>query len=384
MESKIRIGFDAKRAYCNYRGLGNYSRLIIEGLVKWASGETELCLFTPKVNLAEYRNWPSSDVNRIEPQGIERLAPELWRGYLQTRSWAQHNLDLYHGLSHDLPLTGQTKTKYATKLVVTIHDLIFMRHPELYPAWDCWTYRKKVEHSCRLADSIVAISEQTKNDLIELLNVPEKKITVLYQAIHPRYYKAEQPKGTILERPQEQPYFLYVGALEERKNITRLMNAFAQVAHRGDHQLVLVGKGGLKAELQGLAHKLGVQAQVRILTDVGSHELPSYYQGATALVYPSLFEGFGLPIVEGLLSETLVITSKGSCFPEAGGSGAFYIDPMSEDELAQQMSLVLTLSTEERATRVSKGMEHAKKFHWQATTGQLLNHYRDVLASTNK
>ncbi len=382
MAEQIKVGMDAKRAFCNYRGLGNYSRLLIEGLARWAPNETQLYLMTPKISLPEYGTWLADSAHKIIPKGIAGVFPEIWRGYSQRFEWSNLGLDLYHGLSHDLPwgLDGQSQK---TRTLVTIHDLIFMRHPELYPPWDRWTYLKKVKHSCRVADSIIAISEQTKIDLIELLQVPESKIKVLYQAIHPRYYKFEQYKSEDLIaqnlQSPEQPYFLYVGAFEERKNILRLLKGFARTQKQTNQQLILIGKGGLESQIRELAQSLSIESQVKVLSNVSSEELPRYYQQATALTYPSLFEGFGLPIVEALMSETLVLTSQGSCFPESGGPSSFYVDPLSEDDIAHKLLDIVSLAPEERERRIKLGAEHCQKFHWKQTTAELLAHYQEIL-----
>lgn len=383
MHNKIRLGLDAKRAFCNYRGLGNYSRLVIEGLLNWASEEVEVFLFTPKVSLEEYKEWPGPQARRVQPSGLEGLVPEVWRGLLQTSLWNPLELDLYHGLSHELPLFAEkVKGQRRAKTLVTIHDLIFLRHPELYPPWDRWTYLRKVKYSCQIADSVIAISEQTKIDLIELLGVPENKIKVLYQAIHPRYYSENicSEKSSPI-RPLEQPYFLFVGAFEERKNILRLVKAFSRVQKNCGHHLILIGRGAQQRQIEDLVRAHSLQDFVHVRTTVTSEELPTYYQHATALTYFSLFEGFGLPLAEALMSDTLVATSRGSCFPEAGGPGAIYVDPSSEDEIAQALEAVATFSGEERARRLAQGRQFRSRFHWQNVTQDLTKHYRQVLTA---
>ena len=385
VQQKIRIGMDAKRAFCNFRGLGNYSRLLVEGLLAWGGDGVDLALFTPQKSLPEYQNWPSGAVRTVQPKGLLALWPELWRGYGQVRDWKRMGLDIYHGLSHELPWRfGASSGK--TKTLVTIHDLIFLRHPELYPTLDRQIYRKKVVHACAVADSVIAISEQTKSDLMEFLQVPENRITVLYQAVHPRYYKKEvQGQTSELKDPKiAGPYFLFVGAFEERKNILRLLRAFSLIHKRVDEKLVLVGRGGMQRALEEQIRLLGLEERVLIFSKVGSEELPRLYQLATGVVYPSLFEGFGLPIVEALMSETLVLTSKGSCFPEAGGPSAFYVDPLSEDELAQKMFEMAKLPSLDRALRLQMGLEHAQKFHWKSTTENLIGHYRRVLEAPKR
>lgn len=387
VSKSIKIGFDAKRAYCNYRGLGSYSRLLIEGLIQlrrdcFKSVPLELFLMTPKITLENMLNWPFqlSDIEsvyRVMPQGLLKIWPEFWRGYAQIKKWEELNLDIYHGLSHELPWSLKSHSK--TKTVVTIHDLIFLRQPDLYPWWDRSVYIKKVQHSCRVADSIVAISEQAKRDLMELMQMPGEKIKVIYQAVHPRYGKNE--KKSITENVQNQvPYFLFVGALEDRKNVLRLIQAFAEFnSKESGYQLVIVGKGRLEKSIHELISKLSLIDKVKLKTNVMPEDLPFLYQNSIAVVYPSLLEGFGLPIVEAMMSETLVLTSKGSCFPEAGGSSAFYADPLSIDDIKEKMLEVVSLSSVERQVRIHQGLNYVQKFHWKNAANELLLHYQSLL-----
>ncbi len=386
---RMRIGFDAKRAFCNYRGLGSYSRLLIESLARTMSSEEnaswlELFLMTPKISMSQMQKWPMEQfpkaaINRVMPKGIARLWPEYWRGYSQVECWKRHDLDLYHGLSHDLPWSLNVNGKSKTKTVVTIHDLIFIRQPELYPWWDRPIYTKKVTHSCHVADSIVAISQQAKADLMEFLNISPEKIKIIYQAVHPRFYKSENKYQPVAAN-SSRPYFLFVGALETRKNVLRLVQAFSQVSEKvKDFQLIIVGKGRLKKNILDLVDSLSLGDRVILKSDVKSEDLPPLYQNAFGVVYPSLLEGFGLPIVEAMMSETLVLTSQGSCFPEAGGEAAYYVNPLRIDEIAEGMLKLIHLSLSERQERIALGLQHVQRFHWKNTANELLNHYQSLL-----
>ncbi len=387
-QSQLIIGMDAKRAFCNHRGLGNYSRLLIEGLHHWFKEDLSLYLFTPKIDLPDLENWPQNwreekRIFRCFPKGIYKFFPEVWRGYGQVDQWDSCRLHIYHGLSHEIPLglARLPKEKETTKIktIVTIHDLIFIRQPELYPWLDRLNYTRKVKYSCERADSIVALSQQTKEDLIEFLDVAEDKISVIYQAIHPRYYKHELKQVAEVASKTQRPYLLFVGAFEERKNILRLIKAFAKAKSRlGDHELLLVGRGRLQKDIQNLITTLSLGHDVRVLTQVSSEDLPFLYQGATALLYPSLFEGFGLPIVEALMSETLVMTSQGGCFPESAGKGAFFIDPYNEEELSETLIEIVGLGERDRSERIQLGLEHCQKFHWKQTSEQLVRHYKTL------
>lgn len=408
LDNKIQVGFDAKRAYCNHRGLGTYSRLLIESLACWASKELELYLFTPKVKLPKMDHWPfefypNSSIHKIMPRGRIAFLSEIWRGFLQTKEWQKNNLQLYHGLSHELPWSYNESSKSNIKTIVTIHDLIFIRQPELYPWWDRQVYIRKVRHACEVAHSIIAISEEAKKDLIQILNIPDSKIKVIYQAVHPRYYREEKiseelqsianqhikkpdmnPFKQALQQAMQKPYIFFVGAFEERKNILRLIKAFSLVSNSfPDLQLVIVGKGRLLNEIENLINKLSLSQRVTVFTDVSSEDLPPLYRGAQVVAYPSLLEGFGLPIVEAMMSKTLVVTSIGSCFPEAGGSAAFYANPLNEEDIAAKLTEALDLSVQDRAKRIELGLEHVKKFHWKNTSMELLNHYRFVLNNKN-
>jgi len=387
-QEKLCIGLDAKRAFCNYRGLGSYSRLLIESLNYWHQDDLSLILFTPKITLKGLEKWPSiqskeDSITRKLPQGIYKLFPEVWRGYGQVDEWTSLGLNIYHGLSNEIPFTtnkNKLKNENRVKTIVTIHDLIFIRKPELYPWWDRWNYIRKVKYSCDKADSIIALSEQTKEDLIEFLNVSESKIKTIYQAVHPRFYKNELQRTALRDISNiQRPYLLFVGAFEERKNILRLIKSYYSIKEKlHDHELVLIGRGGLLSEIEKLVKDLSLTIDVKILTNVSSEELPRYYQQATALLYPSLFEGFGLPIVEALMSETIVMTSLGSCFPESAGKGAYFIDPYSEEQISQTMIEIVELNPQERLKRISKGLEHCKKFHWKQTSEELVSHYKTL------
>jgi glycosyltransferase involved in cell wall biosynthesis len=243
-----------------------------------------------------------------------------------------------------------------------------------------------VKHACTIADSVIAISEQTKQDLIEFLKIPEDKITILYQAIHPRYYKREPKTSEGLElrsipqqetlTPSQKSYFLFVGAFEERKNVRRLLTAYRVLAKEINEDLYLVGKGPQEKELREMSRSFGIEKRVHFFSSLKSEDLPALYQGASALVYPSIFEGFGLPLVEALMSETQVITSRGSCFPEAAGPSAFYVDPLRTDEIAGAMKMVSYMPPNERQRRIEIGYQHGQQFHWKRTANEMLKHYQ--------
>ena len=376
----MRIGYDAKRAFHNFRGLGNYSRTLLESLFKYYPDE-DYYLYTPTYSDPRSTEWAKRNdrATIITPKtGKNKIMGTAWRSLFLTPQLEKNQLDIYHGLSHELP-PGIGKSKI--KSVVTIHDLIFMRYPEYFPKVDRWVYKKKFSSAIEMADRVVAICEQTKTDLIELLNCPEEKIHVVHQSCNPDFYgpKSEEQKEA-LKRKFDLPEFfiLYVGALEERKNALSLVKAFSRIKDHIPHNLILVGRGKeYKKELEKEIVHQGLQLRVKILSNVENDDLPTMYQAADLFVFPSFFEGWGVPIVEALFSETPVITSKGSCFPESAGRYSQFIDPHSIEEIAEKIEKVLFDESLQKEM-TSQGRIHAEKFHWKNTSENLMNLYQSL------
>ena len=217
----MRIGYDAKRAFNNHRGLGNYSRETLRILASHFP-DLQLNLFTPKIDSSIRFDRPQN-ANIIQPK--RHFMTSLWRTFGITKEAERCHLDLYHGLSHELPV-GIEKTCIPT--VVTMHDLIFIRHPELYPFIDRTFYKTKYLRSCRVADRIIAVSQQTKNDLIELANIREEKISVVYQGCHPLFCNhLSESQKEIVKNKYHLPdtFLLNVGAIEPRKNQLLILKA---------------------------------------------------------------------------------------------------------------------------------------------------------------
>lgn len=374
----MRLGFDGKRSTQNFRGLGNYSRGIIEGLLQYS--DEEIFLYSPVVTDKRGQAWLKEQENpRLhlrEPVGIlEKKMPSLWRSFSIVSDLKKDQLDLYHGLSHEIPFGVGA---LPCKSVVTIHDLIFLRYPEFFPFIDRMTYKKKFSYAGKNADMVIAICEQTKKDLIELLGVDEKKILVHYQSCDPIFY-TERPFSSQQELMRkyhfERPFILCVGAFEERKNQLRLIEAFAKVSAQIEQDLVLIGNGKqYLEECKKKLEELKLSHRVRFLSGISYDELPLFYQTADLFCFPSHFEGFGLPIVEALFSKTPVITSFGSCFPESAGPDSVYIDPLSVSDIADKIIKVLSdVSLQE--TMVSRGHEFVQKFHRQEVNRKLLECY---------
>lgn len=371
----MRIGFDAKRVFFNGSGLGNYSRSSVVNLCKYY-GDNQYTLFSPKEGNQCKFNVPQG-VNIVYPKGIGALAPSLWRSCAMSWAIREEKVDIYHGLSNELPYDIK---RSGARSVVTMHDLIFIRYPGLYKPCDRYMYTQKYRQSCRSADRIIAISQQTKQDLMEYWGVSAEKIDVVYQGCDPIFYdKVSECERERVRQKYKLPkeYVLSVGSIETRKNL--LLTIKAMVEGRIYINLVACGKHTpYTFLLMKYAEKHGVGSRVFFLHNVDFSELPAIYQMSSVLVYASIFEGFGIPIIEALNSGVPVITSKGGVFKEAGGDACLYIDPYSVDNMIEELEQVLG-NKELRSNMIEQGYAHAQQFHEQNTARNMMSVYRSLM-----
>ena len=372
----MHIGFDAKRYFHNRTGLGNYARSTIHGLAEHFPGH-RYTLFTPRLS-GEFCTLPAQHglyVQEACPTG--RMFPALWRSLGIPRAARARDLDIYHGLSHELPLISFAPN---TRTVVTMHDLLFLTHPRLYPWIDRQLYAFKYRQSCRRADMVVAISQKTADDVHEFFNVPKERIRVVYQGCSPAF-SADLTEGEAAKLRQAyrlpQDFVLFVGSLIERKGAQTLMTAMAQLPSGGRPDLVIVGTGPLEANLRDQARTLGLEGRVRFLGRVAEADLPGLYRLARVFAYPSVAEGFGIPILEALNSRTPVITSTGSCFSEPGADAVLYTTPGDVPELAGALSRVLG-DEALRQDMIGKGVRQAQNFHASRTSADLMRVYAEL------
>lgn len=374
----MKIGFDTKRFFLNSTGLGNYSRDLVRGVLE-EEMDNDYFLYTTggEIDLKTKFLKNHSNVKIVTPTGIYKKMKSYWRSVRLEKQLLKDGVEVFHGLSHEIPRKNKlSKIKY----VVTIHDLIFLRFPENYNRIDREIYKKKVEYACTTADKIIAISEQTKRDLMEFLKVPSHKIEVIYQSCAAsfhhisdyRYRHLVQKKYNLPEN-----YILYVGTIEKRKNLATLVEAIG----KSNTQLPLVAIGkqtDYTKEVMDMIDKYKLGNQVALLQNVSFLDLPSIYQSANLFVYPSLFEGFGIPVLEALYSKTPVIAATGSCLEEAGGPNSIYVDPKNSDELAQQIDRVIE-NGELQLEMKEKGFEYAQNFNSQKQAKAVLEVYEKLV-----
>ncbi len=347
----MNIAFDAKRYFNNATGLGFYSRTLVDGLCSYYPEHTYR-LYTP---YNKGRLGSAGDNMRLPNTLLGRIFHPIWRSHGLTRQLKHDGMDVFHGLSHELPV-GLRRS--GIRSVVTMHDLIFLRYPALYPAMDRLFYTKKYRRSAEEADQVVAISQQTRADLEVYFGISPARVRVIGQSCDPAFARlslrvqpdpSAQPLPGKLSIP-EQGYWMAVGSLTQRKNWHRLLDALFILKNQGDElPLVAVGTGkGAYAEgLRAQAKRLGL-CVYWIDGHISTEELARLYRRATALVYPSVFEGFGIPILEAMTIGIPVVTSCGGCFEEVGGAAALYADPLRVDDLAAQMGQVLASDVRKR------------------------------------
>lgn len=353
----MKIAFDAKRAFNNSTGLGNYSRLLVNALMR-DFPDNEYLLFTPKMKDEFFRQLAGGFKTFLPESKLHQSFNALWRSYGLTKTLQQERVDIYHGLSNELPFNIHES---GTKSVVTIHDLIFLKHTEQYPWLDRLLYIAKTKYAVKHVDRIIAVSEETKRDLIEMYKVPAGKIEVVYQSANPVFFDASQQtnrQDVVSKYKLPSKFILNVGSFYPRKNQARLIQAFDVIKNDVEEDLVLVGGTGNLKQIQKLIADNKLQRRVHILQNVATEDMPALYQLASVFVFPSLFEGFGVPVLEALFSRTPVIATKDGAIEEAAGKHSFLINPANTEEMANAITAVLKDELL-RQKMIDEGYRHA-------------------------
>lgn len=387
----MNIGFDAKRAYQNCTGLGNYSRTLLESLAQFYP-KNNYFLFAPKIT-GLFNTAGLVNMYPVGPTHFPATAfKSLWRSNWVKKDLAGYNIDLYHGLSHEIPI-GIAAT--GIKSVVTIHDLIFERYPAQYNPADRFIYRNKFKYACRHADKIIAVSRQTKEDIIDFYKIPEEKIEVCYQSCNPLFaHRATEEEKEAVRRLYNLPgqFYLFVGSVIERKNLMLVCRALKKL--NSNIPLVVVGDGGAyKQKVKKYLAENGLEKRVIFLSETpaaalsasyrSSSDLPFIYQLATALIYPSMFEGFGIPVLEAMFSRLPVISAATSCLPETGGNAAIYVNISNENELVAAMQSVV-YDSQLRKTMIEKGIVQSQLFSQQKCAGAVMTVYKKIYGNTQR
>lgn len=368
------VGIDAKRIVRNGTGLGSYGRTLVNDLIRMGDSDMQLRLYAPDEGRDDLRGQIIGDgnVQFCYPNGHPSALRKAWwrsRGVLSDLQ--RDGVEVYHGLSGELPVGLRKK---GIRSVVTIHDLIFMRHPEYYHWIDTRIYEWKFRQALREADRIIAISERTRQDIIELGGEEyADRIELIYQSFAPRFsseVRAERKTQVREHYKLPQRFVLNVGTIEERKNLALAAEAVELLPQ--DIHLVAVGR---QTEY---AKRIPHSDRIHLLSGVSDNDLAAIYAMAEAFVYPSRYEGFGIPIIEAIAAGLPVVACTGSCLEEAGGPYSMYVGPDNVIEMTEALKMSLR-GARGRAERIRKSREYIRRFEGNDVASQVARLYHTLL-----
>jgi len=387
----LTIGFEGKRLLTSSTGFGTYSRTLIR----------DICRFYPEIRCVVIAHDSYDALNKlptfssIEVEQVKRLdsikveyPPSsrhlYWKLLGAKRTLYSQGVDIYHGLAHQIPRSVHQKR---IPIVLTVHDLIYRHYPELSSDTDLRLYESQLINACSISDKIVAVSESTKRDIVNFFSISPKKISVVRPAIDYRYHKVATAE--IIQRTRSnyglpERYLLYVGSMSERKNLLSVVKALNIIPPANRLPLVVVGaKTSYSNVVSEYIKNNDLDNWLIFPKRVETEHLPAVYQAADIFIYTSLYEGFGLPILEALSSGIPVITSNVSAMPEAAGPDSRLIDPKRPDEIAS--SIIDILSDDSlRRKMVRNGYSYAQKFDNKVVTEQMLQLYQSTILNHNK
>ncbi len=373
----MRMAIDGRLLYYRRAGIGQYTLRLVEALSRVLAPQDTLLLLHDR----RYRERP---VRAGQLRYVPLWTPSHHRreGVTLPLELAPLRLDLLHSPDFVLP----PRRRYAG--VVTVHDLAFLRFPE-WVTPDALRYYRQVRESVRSAEQVIAVSECTRRDLLELLEVEEGKVTVIYEAagrpFRPLELNPEERRVLNDRRLSVGTFALFVSTIEPRKNIPTLLRAFRRMLDRYPDleprpRLVIAGtKGWLHEEVLGLLRQLNLAQEVAFIGAVGQDDLVWLYNAARFFVFPSLYEGFGLPPLEAMACGTPVIASNAGSLPEVVGEAGLLVDPRDVGGWAEAMARLWS-DPEERADLRRRGLEQAARFSWEWAAQKTLAVYREAVA----
>lgn len=378
----MRIGIDVTAAITQGGGIGRYTRELIQALV-YVDPDNEYHFFSAKrpKSLPVKKLVPSASNVHYHPAPIgERWLYRIWyrlRLGLPVQ-WMTGRLDLFHSPDFVLPPVSS-----GIPTLLTVHDLSFIHFPETFPVALVEYLNDVVPWSIGRATHILADSQSTKQDLMNIWQVPAGKITVLYSGVNEIFQPVnDEAKLTAVRRKyslENFPYLLSVGTVQPRKNYQMLIRAFAPIAQSQPHHLVIAGgKGWLEEEMLAEVKRQNLNDRVHFIGFVDDADLPALYSSATLYAMPSLYEGFGLPLLEAMACGVPIITTNTSSLPEVVGNTAVQLPPTDESAWTQAIAELLT-NPSRRAHMTAEGFRRVRQFTWQKSALQLLQIYRDLL-----
>lgn len=370
------IYIDISAAVHHRAGLGRYAENLVRAMVPLL--DDDLALFYNREGGID----PLPGLAHL-PEATVGLGYKPWRMAIALGQLARLPFNklvpgakLFHATEHLLLPLWHVPT------VLTVHDLIFRKLPEHHKALNRWYLNATMPLTCKRASHIIAISQATKHDIIEAYGIPDEKITVIYEAAAPSFTPQPPVRLEAVRAHYHLPdaYLLFVGTIEPRKNLTRLLHAWEPLyAQREAPPLVIVGKTGwLTGDFFAALEQSPAKDGVILPGYVAEQDLPAVYGAATALVMPSLYEGFGLPPLEAMACGTPVLCSDSSSLPEVVGDAAVQFDPRDEHDMARAIRTVVA-DADLRQQLAQLGLAQAARFSWEKTAKQTLAVYRKLL-----
>ncbi len=369
---RLTIGIDFTSAVRERAGIGRYARELIRALARLDHANRYI-LFVPRNAHDDLlvHDWPSN-FSIVRAPLSERYLAALWhraRVPLPVEALIG-SVDIFYSPDFLLPPTRARRT------LVTVHDLSYVRVPECFPDPLKTYLNRAVPHAVERADLILADAVSTARDLEEVYRIAPEKIRVLYSGVNPRFCAdvSEREQARVREKYHlHGPYLLSVSTIQPRKNYTRLIQAFSNLSI-SDHQLVIVGsRGWMFDEIFRTVERLNLQERVTFPEFVADNDLPALYTMAALFVYPSLYEGFGLPVAEAMACGAPVVCSSASSIPEVAGDAALYFDPRNVDAMTNAMAQALADEPLREDLR-TKGFLQVKQFSWEQAAEQLLGY----------
>jgi len=301
----------------------------------------------------------------------------FWEQFVQPWALRQTGVDLLHALAFVAPLAT------TRPFVVTVYDLSFMRYPEAFRPFQRWYLTRFTANSVKRAKAVITISESTRQDVIHFMGVSPERVHTIYCGVDANFRPLPDEEVVAFKATHQLPdtFVLFLGTLEPRKNIEGLIRAYAHW-HKLEPQvpplIVAGGKGWYYDKIFALVETLDLTRHIYFPGYVPQEELPLWFNTASLFVYPSYFEGFGLPVLEAMACGTPVITSTASSLPEVAGDAARLVEPTNTEALAQAMAEVMSRA-DLRETMRKQGIEQASQFSWEKTAQETVNVYRKVL-----
>lgn len=373
------IGIDYTAAVRQGAGIGRYTRGLIRALAE-LDRDTRYVLFSAGRD-PDPRPWPANFTARPAPLSDRQLSILWHRLRLPAPiEWFTGPLDLFHSPDFVLPPVRRART------ALTIHDLSFLRYPECFSPPLLRYLLNAVPRSVERADLILADSSSTRDDLMEMLGVPAERIRVVYAGVEPSFEPRPLPEVDAVRQRYGigRPYLLGLGTLQPRKNFVRLIEAYRLLRQEQGipHQLVIGGgRGWLYEPIIEAAKAHGLGDDVLLIGFVDDGDLAALYTGAEAFVFPSLYEGFGLPVLEAMACGTPVVAASTSSLPEVAGEAALLVSPHDTGALAEAMAQVLG-NDALRTTLRMRGFEQCRRFTWRAAAQDLLACYTDLIGGS--